>query len=61
MEWFQRAADQGHPDAQLNLAWFYLHGEGVDKDLAEATRLCHLAAEQGNAKATEMLAEIEQA
>jgi TPR repeat protein len=44
-------AEQGHVLAQLDLAWMYYHGEGVERDLKEAARLYRLAAEQGVASA----------
>ena len=36
VEWFEKAANQGHPQAQLNLSGFYEYGEGVEKDLEKA-------------------------
>jgi TPR repeat protein len=45
------AAEQGHADAQLNLAYMLSKGEGVAQDKAEAVLWYHLAAAQGLAGA----------
>ena len=52
-EWFRRAAQQGHPEAQYELALCYLHGEGVAKkpQFEEALRYLVPAAENGIAGA----------
>jgi TPR repeat protein len=47
-------AEQGHADAQCNLANCYAYGKdgkGMDKDLVEAVAWCRKAAEQGHADA----------
>lgn len=41
--WFRRAADQGNPLAQLNLAQLYQHGRGVPQDLVRAHMWYNLA------------------
>ena len=51
LEWHRKAADQGHPTAQVRLAMRYADGQGVKKDPAEALRLFVLAAAQGQPKA----------
>jgi len=33
VKWYQKAAEQGHPGAQLNLGVMYWKGDGVAKDL----------------------------
>jgi TPR repeat protein len=43
---FSKAAEQGHPGAELNLGYLYEHGRGVRVDLAEAMRWYRKAAEQ---------------
>ncbi|KAJ1622092.1 hypothetical protein T492DRAFT_913713 [Pavlovales sp. CCMP2436] len=48
---YRRAAEQGHPLGQYNLAQHHAQGIGVPQDDAEAARLFRLAAEQGNAAA----------
>jgi TPR repeat protein len=46
IEWYQKAANQGHALAQTNLAYFYLFGIGVDKDENHAFKLYEKAANQ---------------
>lgn len=48
IQWFRKAADQGHANAQSNLGNMYAHGQGVAKDEVEAVRWYRIAAEQGN-------------
>jgi TPR repeat protein len=47
-KWFAVAAERGHPDAQNNLAIFYIRGMGVSKDLATAYKWLALARAGGN-------------
>jgi len=47
VKWYRKAAEQGHAEAQHNLARMYSRGEGVEKDYAEASRWYLKAAEQG--------------
>ncbi len=51
VDWYRKAADQGHPTAQVRLAMRYEKGKGVKKSPTEALRLYRLAAEQGQPKA----------
>ena len=44
-------ADQGHADAQYNLAFCYATGTGTGKNVKEGVRLYRLAANQGHAHA----------
>jgi TPR repeat protein len=44
-------AEQGLPEAQVNLGLMYDKGQGVPQDYAEAMKWYRKAAEQGNAKA----------
>ena len=44
-------AEQGLPEAQVNLGLMYDRGQGVPQDYAEALKWYRKAAEQGNAKA----------
>ena len=37
LKWFKRAANQGNGQAQFILAWFYLEGKVVEKNLEEAS------------------------
>ena len=51
VEWYRRAADQGNPDAQVNLGLMYLNGTGVAKNESAALHCFRMAAEQGHPKA----------
>jgi TPR repeat protein len=56
-KWNRRAADQGNPTAQANLAHSYEHGEGVSRDDREAVRWRFRAAEGGDVGSQVDLAE----
>ena len=43
VEWYQKAAAQGHAGAQRNLGVMYEHGEGVPKDWVRAYAWYNLA------------------
>jgi len=45
-QWFRRAADQGHRDAQYNLGVLYSAGKGVPKDYPLCLKWLRMAAEQ---------------
>lgn len=45
--WYERAAKQGHAEAQYNLARLYATGQGVARDQGEALRWVRSAASQG--------------
>lgn len=49
------AARMGDAAAQYNLGWCYLTGDGTRKNKAMAIKLFRKAAEQGHAKAEQML------
>ena len=51
----QRAAEQGDAEAQSNLGFMYVKGQGVPKDEAKAVHWYEKAAEQGHAKAQKNL------
>lgn len=53
--WYKLAADQGHAEAQFNLALMYTNGQGVEQNDQEAFRLFRLAAEQGQREAASNL------
>jgi TPR repeat protein len=53
--WYRLAADQGHPEAQYDLARLYSDGKGVPKDQTEAFKLVKMAASQGYAPAAARL------
>ena len=48
---FEKAAQNGNPAAQYNLALIYLHGKGRAADEAKAAEWMQKAAEAGNAQA----------
>ena len=49
VEWFKKAADKGHADAQCGLGYCYDKGQGVQQDYSLAVYWYRKAAEQGNA------------
>jgi len=51
VRWFQKAAEQGQADAQLNFGVMYASGQGLKQDHTEAVRWYWKAAEQGQAGA----------
>lgn len=53
--WYRLAADQGHSEAQFELADLYSQGKGVPKDQTEAFKLTKAAANQGFTKAATAL------
>lgn len=53
--WYRKAAAQGLAQGQSNLCHSYLFGEGVERNEAEAFRLCTLAAAQERASALDLL------
>ena len=55
VEWYRRAAEQGHTIAQYDLSWMYQHGRGVSQNSSEAAQWCRRAAEQGYADAQNTL------
>jgi TPR repeat protein len=50
-EWYRRAAEQGHADAQFNLGFLYVNGQGIPQNYAESSEWYRRAAEQGYADA----------
>lgn len=56
--WYRRAADRGHADAQYNLGFMYLLGQGVPSDPVEGLRLLRLSADQGEECAYGLLADV---
>jgi TPR repeat protein len=55
-QWYRRAAVRGHSDAQYNLGFMYVLGEGVPSDHEEGLRWLKLAAAQGNCMSLSLLA-----
>jgi TPR repeat protein len=56
LDWFRKAAEQGHAGAQDNLGLRYEHGQGVEQDHGIAAHWYRKAAEQGFAGAQYHLA-----
>ena len=52
---FRNAAEQGDAEAQFKVGQSYYKGNGVEKDLVEATKWLRKAADQGDAKAQTLL------
>lgn len=52
------AAESGHHDAVLAMGWFYLNGEGVDKDIERAKKWYRRSARQGDRRAMFSLGQI---
>lgn len=48
IEWYKKAAAQGHALAQNNLGNAYWGGRGVERDLVEAYKWFEISAERGN-------------
>ena len=51
VEWWRKAADQGHAAAQYKLGVAYYFGRGVEKDDKQAVEWFRKAADQGHAEA----------
>ena len=52
VEWFQKAAEQGHVQAQLELAIHYDLGAGVPENPTKAAEWFQKAAKNGNSTAS---------
>ncbi len=48
LKWYRLSAEQGHANAQYNLAWLHQSGRGVPQDDVEAYMWFDLAALQGD-------------
>ena len=51
VEWYRKAAEQGHANAQYKLGVMYKNGSGVQQDNAMVVEWYSKAAEQGHANA----------
>ncbi len=58
IEYYRKAAEQGHAGAQYQLGWLYTVGLGVPQDYAEGFKWYSKSAEQGNLEAKFSLGEI---
>lgn len=54
--WFRKAADQGHANAQLCVGYCYCEGKGVLKDLSQAVYWLQKSLDNGETKANTYLA-----
>ncbi|MEO6421959.1 MAG: tetratricopeptide repeat protein [Candidatus Nitrotoga sp.] len=50
-EWYEKAAIQGHAEAQASLGMLYVNGDGVSKDYVKGVDWLQKASAQGNANA----------
>ena len=57
-EWYRRAAERGHPDAQYNLGFMCLLGEGVEASPSEGLHWLKRSADQGDESAIRLLADL---
>ncbi len=55
IEWYTKAAEQGHRQAQYNLGLIYKEGKGVEQNFGKATKWFSAAARQGDLNAKEQL------
>ena len=51
LKWYEKAAEQGHASAQLNISMFYFTGKGTNQDLNDALKWYKKAVAQGRAGA----------
>ena len=51
VDWFKKAAEQGHRESQFNLGMAYMKGTGVLQSFSEAAEWFRLAAIQGHPEA----------
>jgi uncharacterized protein len=58
VEWYRRAAERGHPDAQYNLGFMYLLGDGVQADPEEGLKWLRRSADQGDESSFRLLADL---
>jgi hypothetical protein len=58
LAWFERAAEQKHSRAELNVASMYLRGEGTPKDSEQALYWYKRAAEHGEISALPMITSL---
>ncbi|XP_045612217.2 uncharacterized protein [Procambarus clarkii] len=58
MEWFKKAADQGHPEASYNVAVGHLQGHHIGLQPGDAHKLIRHAASNGVPQAVEVLEKV---
>lgn len=58
VEWYRKAVEQGHPEAQYKLGWMHRMGLGVLQDYDEALQCYIKASKQGHEKAERNALEV---
>ena len=58
IKWYTKAAENGYTDAQSELGFMYLNGEGVDVNKTEAVKWLSLAGEKGDVLAQQALGDL---
>ena len=58
-DWMQKAAQQGHAEAQYNLAVMYNEGRGIPSDRMKAKAWLKKAIGQGHQRAGKLLATLQ--
>lgn len=58
LHWYKLAAQRGHVDAQYNLGFMCLLGEGTEPDVNEGLHWLHLSAMHGDWSARRLLADL---
>jgi hypothetical protein len=56
--WYRLAAERGHDDAQYNLGFMHILGDGTEANVNEGLRWIHRAAMQGDWSARHLLADL---
>jgi hypothetical protein len=57
-QWYQKAAEQGHVDAQYNLAIMHVMGRGVDQNTTAGMMWLATAAKSGDKESKKLLLEV---
>ncbi len=60
LEWYLRAANQGHAKAQFSLGYCYEFGDGVEQNQAEALYWYYAAFNNGDQEAKARIEELEE-
>jgi TPR repeat protein len=58
IDWFKKAAEKEHIDAQYSLGLMYYNGEGTEQNYKEAANWYKKAADQGHSQAKAALTKI---
>jgi len=60
VSWFQKAAEQGHAEAQYKLGFSYYNGIGIKKDFDQTIYWAKKASEQGHKEAKKLALQVEE-